>query len=122
MSQEAKLNELLGRTIVRIIGEPGDSSIELGLLDGSRYEFVHHQDCCEIVYLEDICGDMNDLIGAPILQAEEVSNEPEPDSLGGECEEWTFYKLATILGSVTLRWYGTSNGYYSTSVSFKKIN
>ncbi|MEN6292596.1 MAG: hypothetical protein ABFD07_11355, partial [Methanobacterium sp.] len=73
----------------------------------------------------DIAGDLNDLVGVPLLMAEEVTNEQNvnPDGvIAPEYQEsftWTFYKLATIKGSVTLSWYGESNGYYNELVSFK---
>ena len=70
----------------------------------------------EYVTLEEIHGDLSDLVGSPILQAEQVSSKGDDYQV----EEWSFYKLATIKGSVTLRWYGTSNGYYSTDVDFTK--
>jgi hypothetical protein len=64
------------------------------------------------------------LIGTPILMAEEAEGETpndyqfeyEPDSY-----TWTFYKLATVRGYVTLRWLGQSNGYYSESVDFERV-
>ncbi len=88
--------------------------------DGETCELWHPQDCCEDVFIEDICGDITDLIGSPILVAEErVShNEPEPsDKFGSEgSHTWTFYTFRTIEGSVDVRWYGTSNGYYSEEV------
>lgn len=58
------------------------------------------------VELEDMVGDLTDLMGNPILRAEERRS----DTQGGE---WTFYEMATILGSVTLRFYGPSNDHYS---------
>jgi len=74
----------------------------------------------------DIAGDINDLIGSPILLAEVVTNENE-NPPGVEILEyqesftWTFYKLSTKKGSVTISWYGESNGYYNESVTFTKI-
>lgn len=87
----------------------GDSEYEI-------YKFYHEQDCCESVYLYDINGDLNDLVGEVLNQVEEVSRVAKD----GEFSDgtWTFYKLATRKGYVTLRWLGESNGYYSEEMSF----
>ena len=85
--------------------------------DNETYQMFHSQDCCEYVYLEDVCGDISDLLGVPIALAEEVSS---PATNAANDGTWTFYKIATIKGSVTLRWLGTSNGYYSEKVDFVK--
>lgn len=82
--------------------------------DSHIFKFYHQQSGCESVYIESIVGDLDDLVGTPILFAEEVSSEyMEP------LHEWTFYKFATNKGYVDVRWYGSSNGYYSTSVDLE---
>lgn len=85
---------------------------------GRIFQMYYDQDCCETVQIEDICGDLNDLIGERINMADESSNE-DPNAC--ESARWTFYKFATIKGFVDIRWYGYSNGYYSESVSFYEV-
>lgn len=73
----------------------------------------------------DIVGDLSDLIGQPLLMAEEVcESDINPEGVKipdfQDSFTWTFYKLATVKGYVTISWYGESNGYYNESVSFRK--
>lgn len=84
--------------------------------DGEQFEFSHIQDCCEDVHIEDIVGDLDDLVGTPLLQADEVTDNIYTGDEPVDVYEYTFYNFATIKGYVTVRWLGDSNGYYSTSV------
>ena len=108
---------LVGRTFDEINVLEDMGRIEFIENNGSVYHMEHRQDCCEDVYIEDIDGDVSDLIGNPILRAEESSNtEGEVDGKELEKEdyyEWTFYKLATIKGSLTIRWFGRTNSCYA---------
>lgn len=114
-----EVKDLTGLTMTSVEAF-GNEEIRFLCEDGRRFVLYHEQDCCESVALDDVCGDLSDLVGVPLLLAEEVSNDPpkverdyEPES-----ETWTFYKFSTVKGDVTLRWYGESNGYYSESVDF----
>ena len=87
--------------------------------DGIEYKMFQDYDCCANVYIEDICGDINNIIGSEIIMAEEVINRDlSPLNKFDESYTWTFYKFATVKGYVTIRWYGESNGYYSERVDF----
>jgi hypothetical protein len=56
-----------------------------------------------------------------LVEAEEVSDY-EGENTGDESFTWTFYKFATRKGFVTVRWYGSSNGYYSEGVSVDVVD
>lgn len=120
---EVEIGELIDKTIIYISGhEIGSLQINFACSDGSEYALYHSQDCCEHVRIEDISGDITDLIGSPITLAEEISSEGHPAPENPDSYTWTFYRLATAKGYVTIRWLGESNGYYSESVSFVKLN
>ena len=114
--------ELKGKTLVSV-ENTGDEVI-FKTENGETYKLYHCQDCCESVSVEDICGDLNDLIGSPLIEAEEVTSRENPEGVQKEWQEiftWTFYKLRTANGAVTIRWYGESNGFYSESVEFGRV-
>ena len=116
----ADMEDLIGRVFTRVWRTEDDAELNLECDEGV-FTFFHDQDCCEHVAIEDIVGDLDDLVGSPVLHAEEsTSNEPK-DRWTESCT-WTFYKLATAKGYVDIRWYGESNGYYSERVDlvFKK--
>ncbi len=132
----AEVSELIGKTIINIQRE--NEELIFFCEDGSKYKMYHDQDCCESVTIDDINGDLSDLVGSPIILAKESTStelsekqlaEKEKQKIeegddyhdyGDESFLWTFYKLATIKGYVDIRWYGTSNGYYSETVQFDK--
>jgi hypothetical protein len=90
------------------------------------FTFYHEDDCCECVQVEDVVGDLNDLVGKPLDIVEVARHEDTmPEGMGLEKPDdsftWTFYKFATIKGWVDVRWLGESNGYYSEDVDFKGV-
>jgi hypothetical protein len=111
----AKLVDMVGKVFTSVTETGGTMVFEN---DNDRYVFFHSQDCCESVSINDIVGDLSDLVGEPLLVAEEVSGE-SPVGFEDEYHEsvtWTFYKFATRKGYVDVRWLGESNGYYSENV------
>ncbi len=115
---------LLGKNWSEVRNESNER-IVFTLDTGGQYELYHDQDCCESVLIDDIVGELTDLVGTPLLMAEENSSRENPPGVTKKYQEsftWTFYNFATVKGHVTIRWYGESNGYYSESVSFSRIS
>lgn len=89
------------------------------LNDGTA--FVLHNESegdygCDVsIHLVDIEGDLFDLIDRPLVVSETASHRPPEKCC--DSETWTYYRIATPKGMVSLRWHGRSNSYYSESVS-----
>lgn len=121
-NNHANFSDLLGKTLAAVEAEVGGEQVRFTTIEGLNYYLFHSQSCCERVSIEDIAGDLSDLVGSPIGLAEESTSDTNPEGVEPEYQDdsftWTFYKLATLKGYVTIRWYGESNGYYSESVDF----
>ena len=116
-----KIENMIGMTFSSIDGlTNGSYEVRFTATDGRQVVMNHLQDCCEHVSVEDVCGDVTDLMGSPIVRAEAPSSldgkQAGVDDTGDGDQEWTFYILGTAKGTVTIRWLGESNGYYSTKV------
>jgi hypothetical protein len=120
------IQDLVGKTMLKVEGDK--FTVTFDTLDGEQYRMYHQSDCCESVHIDDVKGDLNDLVGAPILYVtEDISKENPPDCdpeilKWQDSFTWTNYEIATEKGKVNIRWYGESNGYYSESVDFARIN
>lgn len=116
---------LVGRTLTKVVGmEEGSDRVDFHCADGTVFVMYHAQDCCESVSLADVVGDLDGLLGLPILVADETgedASDREVDGYTPESATWTFYTLRTVRTTVTLRWYGESNGYYSEGVDFVRL-
>jgi len=97
---------LKGKTLKSVLVDTTEDIMLFETDTGEKYKMFHDQDCCETVYVESVVGDMEDIIGSEILVAEEVENDAEIDEYE-DSVTWTFYKLDTVKGGVTIRWHGS---------------
>jgi hypothetical protein len=102
--------EILNKKIKMVRQSKSPDSIIFVFEDDSFAIMLHEQECCEHVYIEDICGNLSDLEGAILYSFEEATNYDEHACESGT---WTFYKIKSSKGYIDIRWYGESNGYYS---------
>jgi hypothetical protein len=108
-------DDLIGK-VVKQVDVMDKERVIFTLEDDTRWIMYHEQDCCETVWLDDVCGDWRTILDSPIVMAEETIQTNTDD--WGESQTFTFYKFATVNGYITLMWKGMSNGYYSETVSF----
>ena len=88
------------------------------LTDDCIYIFYHEYDCCESVWLTQVDGISDKIIGSRIVIAEVVTDEKDTEY--GHVT-WSFYKISTNKGMIDFRWQGESDGGYSEIVNLVKI-
>jgi len=116
--------EAIGWTVTEVEQHSAEDGVTFKIRKGEetgKIRMFHSQDCCEQVYLEEVIGgELSDLVGEEIMVFEKTSSEGEPppnrDGYEPDSYTWTFYKIRTNRLTLTLRWLGTSNGYYSEDV------
>ena len=108
----SKFEQIQGMTITAVVYDEQNESLLIHL-NTHVLEMIHHQDCCETVYLSDVVGSFEDLIGYPLLEVSEsiVSIPTEYESATA-----SYYNFKTVKASVQLRWVGESNGCYSETI------
>lgn len=122
MEKIVAVTALEGEVLIEVTGlESGSELAVLRAASGRVFEMRHRQDCCEHVRLEEIHGDLSDLIGAVVLSAEESTNTDNPPPENPDSWTWTFYRIQTDRGPVVLRWLGESNGYYGEGVDIWEV-
>ncbi len=115
--KDVSLDYLLGKTIAAVNGGINSAELIFTLSNGEKFVMYHDQDCCESVYVADVTGFFSDILNSPVLRVfENVQDGSNEEGCWGS-RTYTFYTITTFNGSVTIRWIGESNGYYSESVS-----
>lgn len=104
---------LVGKVIDDIQINNEETEVAFFLSNGELMVLHHEQDCCEQFWLEDFDGEPYEICNCKIMSAEErISHEEEVRQVD-DSATWTFYVIRSLRGTVTLRFCGTSNGYYS---------
>ena len=109
------IKDMVGKKVVGIYYDEENFQI---LTDDCVYAFYHEQSCCERVYLTQVDGISDKIIGSRIVIAEVVTDEKDTEY--GHIT-WSFYKIGTNKGMIDFRWQGESNGYYSETVNLIKM-
>ena len=105
---------LEGHTVASV--EHANDEVSFVLTDGREFKLYHLQDCCEYVSVESGAEDLPKLVGKTIVKVLEIIEHPENTS--DSATRTTFEFVLKDAKPIKLVWLGTSNGYYSESVSF----
>ena len=115
LNNRCDIDDLVGKVIKGLAYS--DEYFQI-LTDDCIYIFYHEYSCCESVWLTQVDGISDKIIGSRIVIAEEVTDEKDTEY--GHIT-WTFYKIGTNKGMIDFRFQGESDGGYSETVDLVKI-
>jgi hypothetical protein len=121
-SESANFFELVGQTITNI--SVGSETVTI-TTNTTVYTLSHCQSCCEHVRVYETFGEPQQIVGSPIVFAEEDAGAADPEWYDGngyhDSHTWTHYTISTKDGkTLDIWWLGESNGYYGEDVSVYK--
>lgn len=122
MSKNIDFNELVGKTLTKVEISPDRDEANFYCNDGTRYKMYHTQGVCETVVINDISGNIEDLLESPILNA--IKRVDVRKQIVDEYNNFLliFFKLVTAKGQVVIRWYSEADGYSPYDVDFVMVN
>lgn len=109
--------------VIKEIDDTGDG-ILLTARSGKKFWIKHEQDCCEQVSEVHREGEFSSLIGKPLLVVKKDKAQDNKSFAGvsnPEYPESTTFIFKTADDVVISRWFGDSNGYYSTDVTLSEL-
>lgn len=120
------LAALNGLTVAHFDIDDSNDEILITTTCGRQFRLWHEPDCCESVNIYDSIGDLYKLTGKRLTEVTETTTCDElPVGVSpkyiDESFTWTEITFKTTDETVVSRWIGTSNGYYSESVSFSEL-
>lgn len=111
---------LLGFTLSAVEhNQDGDEVITFTRTDGVQVKMYHEQECCEHVWVEEIHGDLQALVGYPLTTAEVYTRDGDGNEYGDD-QMFTFYRIGNERHMVTIRWCGESH-HYSIDVTVEVV-
>ena len=116
------ISSLVGKTIFSITVSKNSISFKTG--DG-EYIMLGISEYGVVIELQEVDGDLEDLLDSPVLEASEKSGDDQkspPDDYTYDSWTWALYKIGTRKGRVNLWWLGIGIGYYPEMVSFLRVN
>ena len=120
-NNRCKIDELVGKAVRGLAYS--DEYFQI-LTDDCIYIFYHEYNCCESVWLTQVDGISDKIIGSRIVIAEVVTKTGEDvaiDTDNYDSVTYSFYKIGTSKGMIDFRFQGVSNGYYSETVDLVKV-